>query len=468
MAMSPDAVFRIGTTTVAVVALELLEAPTPAIVVASNNWLQPEPGSLASDVMTRAGDAYAADLRAAVAQAPEEGIPPGAAVPIRGHGLVDGEARQAVLHAITTSYPRRGSFEGRGVSTPQVVYAAVRNAVAMGVQMEARAVSLSMIGLRPGSASEAPPVMAAAFARGLADHLAPGVNLDAILVCESDDRRRALACESLAAVVRAGELANHADDDGPASVEDPIASSGDYGHEHAEDAADRDATEPASPPVRWVGRAEIEASEEIYGWPIPDFLPVVATGEEGLGLPTSALQAITLVAATAPAPMPGSAPPDGVVWNPASAVRFLQFGCGWLVDAAETAREAGDAPRALAILHLLVQVARQWVEAEPLNVHALVQLATAFLDASQVIQMVDPAQAVSAAYRGLPAARSAVALDGDNPHACLAMGRYAVLFNQMDAARASLGRVIDLSPESPQAHQAAELLESITPTRPAE
>ena len=96
MAMSPDAVFRIGTTTVAVVALELLEAPTPAIVVASNNWLQPEPGSLASDVMTRAGDAYAADLRAAVAQAPEEGIPPGAAVPIRGHGLVDGEARQAV------------------------------------------------------------------------------------------------------------------------------------------------------------------------------------------------------------------------------------------------------------------------------------------------------------------------------------------------------------------------------------
>ena len=65
--MSPDAVFRIGTTTVAVVALELLEAPTPAIVVASNNWLQPEPGSLASDVMTRAGDAYAADLRAAVA-----------------------------------------------------------------------------------------------------------------------------------------------------------------------------------------------------------------------------------------------------------------------------------------------------------------------------------------------------------------------------------------------------------------
>gem|GEM_PF-977048 len=477
--MSPDAVFRIGTTTVAVVALDLLDAPTPAIVVASNNWLQPEPGSLASDVMTRAGDAYAADLRAAVAQASEEGIPPGAAVPIRGHDLVEGDARQAVLHAITTSYPRRGSFEGRGVSTPQVVYAAVRNAMAMGVEMDARAVSLSMIGLRPGSASEAPPLMAAAFARGLADHLAPGVNLDAVLVCEADDRRRALACEALAAVVRAGELATQPDADGPTEVEDPIASfpppphsqaTGDHGHDHAEDPAPRDGTrtEPASPPVRWVGRAEIEASEEVYGWPIPDFLPVVATGEEGLGLPTSALQAITLVAATAPAPMPGGAPPDGVVWNPASAVRFLQFGCGWLVDAAETARQAGDAPRALAILHLLVQVARQWVEAEPLNVHALVQLATAFLDASRVIQMVDPAQAVSAAYRGLPAARSAITLDGDNPHACLAMGRYAVLFNQMEVARASLGRVIDLSPESPQAHQAAELLESIAPTRPVE
>jgi hypothetical protein len=229
-----------------------------------------------------------------------------------------------------------------------------------------------------------------------------------------------------------------------------------------------DAAQPASPPIRWVSRAEIEASEEVYGWPIPDFLPVVVTGKEGLGLPTSALQAITLVAATAPAPLTGGALPDGVVWNPATAVRFLQFGCGWLVDATETAREAGDAPRALAILHLLVQVARQWVEVEPLNVHALVQLSTAFLDSSHVIGVVDPGQAVSVAYRGLPAARSAVTLDDDNPHAFLAMGRYAVFFNQPDVARASLERVIDLSPESPQASQAAALLESITPSRPAE
>jgi hypothetical protein len=468
MAMAPDAVFRIGDTTVAVVALELLEAPTPAIVVASNNWLQPEPGSLASDVMTRAGDAYAADLRAVVAQAPEEGIPPGAAVPIRGHDLVEGDARQAVLHVITTLYPRRGSFEGRSASTPQVVYAAVRNAVAMGVQMEARAVSLSLIGLRAGSATEAPPIMAAAFARAIADQLAPGVNLDAVLVCEADDRRRALACEALAAVVHAGEMESAGADTAP----DPGADGAHESHGTLGDQPDAttssDAAQPASPPIRWVSRAEIEASEEVYGWPIPDFLPVVVTGKEGLGLPTSALQAITLVAATAPAPLTGGALPDGVVWNPATAVRFLQFGCGWLVDATETAREAGDAPRALAILHLLVQVARQWVEVEPLNVHALVQLSTAFLDSSHVIGVVDPGQAVSVAYRGLPAARSAVTLDGDNPHAFLAMGRYAVFFNQPDVARASLERVIDLSPESPQASQAAALLESITPSRPAE
>ena len=469
MAMTPDAVFRIGSTTVAVVALELLEAPTPAIVVASNNWLQPDPGSLASDVMTRAGNAYEADLRAAVAQAPEEGIPPGAAVPIRGHDLVEGDARQAILHVITTSYPRRGSFEGRIPSTPQVVYAAVRNAIAMGAQMEARALSLSLIGLRAGSATEAPPVMAAAFARGLADHLAAGVNLEAILVCEADDRRRALACEAIAAVVRAGEMAAEGDDVTGDSASSEASHDGhDLGDDSSATIDQPVASDQASPPIQWVSRAAIEASEEVYGWPIPDFLPIVATGEAGLGLPTSALQAITLIAATAPAPMAGGAPPDGVVWNPSTAVRFMQFGCGWLVDAAETARTEGDAPRALAILHLLVQVSRQWVEAEPLNVHALVQLATAFLDASQVIQMVDPAQAVSTAYRGLPAARSAVALDGDNPHACLTMGRYAVLFNQPDAARASLGRVIDLSPESPQALQAADLLESIAPSRPVE
>jgi O-acetyl-ADP-ribose deacetylase (regulator of RNase III) len=469
MAMAPDAVFRIGTTTVAVVALELLEAPTPAIVIASNNWLQPEPGSLASDVMTRAGEAYAADLRAAVAQAPEEGIPPGAAVPIRGYDLAEGDARQAILHVITTSYPRRASFEGRIASTPQVIYAAVRNAVAMGVQMEARAVSLSMMGLRAGSATEAPPVMAAAFARGLADHLAPGVNLDAILVCETDDRRRALACEAIAAVVRASELATDNENRPTATASSEIANNGHVdGDDRAEDIDQAGSSDATSPPVRWISRAEIEASEEVYGWPLPDFLPVVATGEAGLGLPTSALQAITLIAATAPAPMAGGPPPDGIIWNPSTAVRFLQFGCGWLVDAAETARTERDAPRALAILHLLVQVSRQWVEAEPLNVHALVQLASAFLDASQVIQMVDPAQAISTAYRGLPAARGAVALDGDNPHACLVMGRYAVLFNQPDAARASLGRVIDLSPESPQALQAADLLETIAPSRPVE
>jgi hypothetical protein len=472
--MTPDAVFRIGTTTVAVVPIELLEAPTPAIVIASNNWLQPEPGSLASDAMTRAGDAYAADLRAAVAQAPDEGIQPGVAVPIRGHDLALGDARQAILHVITTSYPRRGSFEGRIPSNPQVVYAAVRNAVAMGHRMEARAISFSLMGLRPGSATEAPPVMAAAFARGLADHLADGVSLDAILVCEADDRRRALACEAIAAVVRAGHLAPEVHE-ASTNDHDETAPSYSDGRDAAQDSDDRagvgaslDQAQAASPPVRWVSRAEIEASEEVYGWPIPEFLPIVATGAMGLGLPTSALQAITLVAATAPAPMPGGSPPDGAPWNPASAVRFLQFGCGWLVDAAETARADDDAPRALAILHLLVQVARQWAEVEPLSPHALVQLATAFLDASRVIQMVDPAQAVSAAYRGLPAARSAAALDPDNPHACLALGRYAVLFNQPDIARASLGRVIDLSPESPQAHQAAELLESIAPTRPVE
>lgn len=476
MAMTPDAVFRIGGTTVAVVALELLDAPTPAVVVASNNWLQPEPGSVASDVMTRAGEAYATELRAAVASAPDAGIPPGAAVPVRGHDLVANDARQAVIHVVTTLYPRRGSFEGRVPGTPQAVYAAVRNAVAITVEMEARAVSLSLIGLRPGSATEAPPVMAAAFARALADHLAPGVALDAVLVCEADDRRRALACEALAAVVRAGEAAasgdgsdahdGHVHADG-ADPGDPPADPTPDGHGEAGHAPTPGAPD-GSPPLRWVSRAEVEASDELYGWPIPDHLPVILTGGDGLGLPTSALQGITLVAATAPAPMPGGAPPDGVTWNPAAAVRFLQFGCGWLVDAADQARDAGDAARTLATLHLLVQVARQWVEAEPLSVHALVQLASAFLDAAQVIRVVDPSQAISVAYRGLPSARAAVGLDADNSHALLVMGRYAVLFNQPDAARATLSRVVELSPESPQAATAAELLESLVPARPSE
>ncbi len=460
MAMAPDAVFRIGGTTVAVLSLGLLDAPTPAIVVASNNWLQPEPGSVASEVMTRAGDAYAADLRAVIAATPDEGVPPGAAVPARGHGLADDDARQAVIHVVTSLYPRRGSFEGRVPATPQTVYAAVRNAIAMGLDMEARALSMSLMGLRPGTATEPPPVMAAAFARALFDHLAPGVNLDGILVCEADDRRRALACEALAAIVRASAAGNPDADGADASA--TMAET-----DQAED-AETDAERMSTPPISWVSRAEVEATEELYGWPLPDWLPVVATDGDGLGLPTSALQGITLVAATAPAPMPGGSPPDGVVWNPAAAVRFLQFGCGWLVDAAEQAREARDAPRTLAILHLLVQVARQWVEAEPLSIHALVQLATAFLDSSQVIRSVDPAQAVSVAHRGLPAARAAVTIDGDSPHACLVMGRYAVLFNQPDAARVSLGRVIDLSPESPQAALAVELLESLAPQRLSE
>ena len=39
------------------------------------------------------------DLRAAVAQAPDEGIPPGAAVPIRGHDLDEAKANEAIARA---------------------------------------------------------------------------------------------------------------------------------------------------------------------------------------------------------------------------------------------------------------------------------------------------------------------------------------------------------------------------------
>lgn len=113
MSITPDAVFQFGNTAVAVVPLPLIDAPTPTMLVSANNWLSPEPGSVASAIMTRAGDEYATDLRAAVAQSEEDGIPPGAAVPIRGYGLADEVARQAVINVVTTVYPVRGSYENR-------------------------------------------------------------------------------------------------------------------------------------------------------------------------------------------------------------------------------------------------------------------------------------------------------------------------------------------------------------------
>ena len=77
-------------------------------------------------------------------------------------------------------------------------------------------------------------------------------------------------------------------------------------------------------------------------------------------------------------------------------------------------------------------------------------------------------QAVGSAYRGVPFARAAATVDPENPHACLILGRYAVFFNQTEAARASLGRVLELAPGSPQADLASVLLESLTMVRSAE
>ena len=202
---------------------------------------------------------------------------------------------------------------------------------------------------------------------------------------------------------------------------------------------------------------------------MPEWLPVVAPGEpgEGFGLPLSAMQAVTILNASAPAPVPGTALPDGVVWNPAGASRFLQFGCGWLTSAIEEAKSEGNITVALGMAHLLIQVARQWHETEPLGLQPLVQLATGWFEASEVFRSIDPEQAVGSAYRGVPFARAAATVDPDNPHACLILGRYAVFFNQAEAARASLGRVIELAPGSPQADLASLLLESLTMVRPA-
>ncbi len=457
MSITPDAVFQFGNTAVAVVPLPLIDAPTPTMLVSANNWLSPEPGSVASVIMTRAGDEYATDLRAAVAQSEEDGIPPGAAVPIRGYGLADEVARQAVINVVTTVYPIRGSFENRIPASPQTVYAAVRNGLAVVASVGAPGTSLSLIGVRPGYGSEAPPVMAAALARALFDHLTSGVKLDGVLICETDPSRRALACEALAAVERASQ--EQPETEGATATDDAAEAVGLADHESE-----------SSPPVLWLSRAQVEESEELYGWPLPDWLPLVAPREpgKGLGLPLSAMQAITILNASAPAPVPGTALPDGVVWNPAGASRFLQFGCGWLTSEIEEAKSEGNISVALGMAHLLIQVARQWHETEPLGLQPLVQLATGWFEASEVFRSIDPVQAVGSAYRGVPFARAAATVDPENPHACLILGRYAVFFNQTEAARASLGRVLELAPGSPQADLASVLLESLTMVRSAE
>ncbi len=407
--------------------------------------------------MARAGDEYATDLRAAVAQADEAGIPPGAAVPIRGYGLADEVARQAVINVVTSVYPVRGTLENRIPASPQTVYAAVRNGLAVVASVGAPGTSLSLIGVRPGYGSEAPPIMAAALARALFDHLTSGVKLDGVLICETDPSRRALACEALAAVERASieQLAT----EGPTATDDA-----------PEEVAAADHGPETAPAFLWLSRAQVEETEELYGWPLPEWLPVVAPSEpgKGFGLPLSAMQAVTLLNASAPAPVPGTALPDGVVWNPAGASRFLQFGCGWLTSAIEEAKSEGNIPVVLGMAHLLIQVARQWHETEPLGLQPLVQLATGWFEASEVFRSIDPAQAVGSAYRGVPFARAAATIDPDNPHACLVLGRYAVFFNQAEAARASLGRVLELAPGSPQADLASLLLESLTMVRPAE
>lgn len=407
--------------------------------------------------MARAGDEYATDLRAAVAQADEAGIPPGAAVPIRGYGLADEVARQAVINVVTSVYPVRGTLENRIPASPQTVYAAVRNGLAVVASVGAPGTSLSLIGVRPGYGSEAPPIMAAALARALFDHLTSGVKLDGVLICETDPSRRALACEALAAVERASieQLAT----EGPTATDDA-----------PEEIAAADHGPETAPAFLWLSRAQVEETEELYGWPLPEWLPVVAPSEpgKGFGLPLSAMQAVTLLNASAPAPVPGTALPDGVVWNPAGASRFLQFGCGWLTSAIEEAKSEGNIPVVLGMAHLLIQVARQWHETEPLGLQPLVQLATGWFEASEVFRSIDPAQAVGSAYRGVPFARAAATIDPDNPHACLVLGRYAVFFNQAEAARASLGRVLELAPGSPQADLASLLLESLTMVRPAE
>ncbi|MGH2460935.1 MAG: hypothetical protein ACRDIY_18925 [Chloroflexota bacterium] len=199
--MSTETRVQIGETTIEIVAQNLLQMTTPAIMLSANNNLRTSPihWSWSQEVEKRAGSTYREECSWVSRSAGPTGLPQGCAAVTGAGALSTSTSLRWVIQAITTHYDNHSN---RRPATPEIVYQAVRAGLEKAEVFRIDAVATYVMAIRKGFSSASDDQMAEALFRALFDHAAVASSLKCLMVCETDAARLATAVTAMNRVVQ--------------------------------------------------------------------------------------------------------------------------------------------------------------------------------------------------------------------------------------------------------------------------
>ena len=188
----------VGNLTVNVVAESLLTLEAEALILSANKRLNGGSG-LSAAVERAAGPTFVAERDRIVPTGPSNGFFRGTAVVTSSGNLAAGRLRRRLIHAITIKY----EHGHRLPTTPEIVYAAVRDALDRAEVYGIGSLGTYLMATRTARAGEAPwataprEVMATALVRAILDHARIANHVRTVTICETEPERLDMAWEAL-------------------------------------------------------------------------------------------------------------------------------------------------------------------------------------------------------------------------------------------------------------------------------
>ena len=188
----------VGNLTVNVVAENLLTIEAEALILSANKRLNGGSG-LSAAVERAAGPSFVAERDRIVPTGPSNGFFRGTAVVTSSGNLAADGWRRRLIHAITIKY----EHGHRIPTTPEIVYAAVRDALDRAEVYGIGSLGTYLMATRTARAGEAPwataprEVMATALVRAILDHARIANHVRTVSICETEPERFDMAWEAL-------------------------------------------------------------------------------------------------------------------------------------------------------------------------------------------------------------------------------------------------------------------------------
>ncbi|MSQ43655.1 MAG: hypothetical protein EXR45_05540 [Chloroflexi bacterium] len=188
----------VGNLTITVVAENLLTLEAEALILSANKRLNGGSG-LSAAVERAAGPSFVAERDRIVPTGPSNGFFRGTAVVTSSGNLAAGRLRRRLIHAITIKY----EHGHRIPTTPEIVYAAVRDALDRAEVYGIESLGTYLMATRTARVGEAPwataprDIMATALVRAVLDHARIANHVRTVTICETEPERFDMAWEAL-------------------------------------------------------------------------------------------------------------------------------------------------------------------------------------------------------------------------------------------------------------------------------